>query len=128
MKNPAEFRQELQAYAQERKRQAVLWKRLAEDASRRARICEDAAYDAQNLTKINDDSLQELDEELVKIQDRYRRKIEMAGPLVVEAVDEHADVIQRLRDWMNNHTNYSGPAGPTSPPLVCNEETTCRAR
>lgn len=126
MKNLTELRNDLRVYADQRKEQSSAWRRLAEAAMVRSRLCEDAGRDAHELTKINDDYSQVLEQELEKIESRYLKKVAMAAPLVL-VDDDNAVAVQSLKDWFNNHTNYSGP-GPTSPPGRLEGEAVCRAR
>jgi len=89
-------------------------RKLSENAHVRSNLIAAAAEEAAALCRLNDLDLSE--EDFAKIKDRLERRLSMLEPLALGVgIDEKT--LGDLKDWLNRHTNYSGP-GPTSPTAI----------
>ena len=114
MKDSTELRKDLYRYAEDQRVESRRLLKLAENARLRANLLAASADEAAALTRLNDLDLSEDDFE--KIKDRLDRRVSVLEPLALGVgIDEKT--LGDLKDWLNRHTNYSGP-GPTSPTAI----------
>lgn len=112
---------ELWQYAERQREESRKLSKLAENARLRANLLAAAADEATALSKIDD---LDLSEDFEKIKDRLERRVSVLEPLALGlGMDEKT--FGDLRDWLNRHTNHSGP-GPTSPTAYVEDTTLCQ--